>query len=145
MSFSKDASKNVKPFREGLFHVDEDKTGYLIGSRCNRCNLVFFPSRDICNNCFRDDQIKVLTLSKTGILHTFTTVYQSRPGLKVPYSIGFIDLKDGVRIFAPLFDVTAEELKIGMEMELMFRNMIGASDQQEETLVYGFKPVKRDF
>ena len=62
--------------------------------------------------------------------------------MKAPYSIGFVDLKEGVRIFAQLFDVAPEELKIGMEMELVFRAMAGVSGEQE-ALVYGFRPSEK--
>jgi uncharacterized OB-fold protein len=87
--------------------------------------------------------MKQVNLSKIGTLYTYTTVYQGKPNFKVPYSIGYVDLKDGVRIFAPLFDVASGELKIGMEMELVFRDMDWVLGQ-EEALVYGFKPVKKE-
>jgi uncharacterized OB-fold protein len=60
--------------------------------------------------------------------------------MKAPYSLGFVDLKEGVRIFAQLFDVSPEKLKIGMEMELVFRGMTGVSGEGE-SLVYGFRPA----
>lgn len=139
MSVTQDESK-IKPFRQGLFHLIGDNNGYLIGSRCGHCNITFFPRRKFCNKCFQHDKISEVALSKSGILYTYTTVYRGRPNFKVPYAIGFVDLKEGVRIFAQLFDVAPEELKIGMEMELVFRNMTGVSGE-EESLVYGFKPV----
>ena len=130
----------IKVFREGLFHLTEGNDGHLIGSRCNRCSLSFFPRRKFCNNCFRDDQISEVALSKKGTLYTYSTVYRSRPNMKAPYTIGFVDLKEGVRIFAQLFDVAPEDLKIGMEMELIFRGMTGITGE-EEALVYGFRPA----
>jgi len=87
--------------------------------------------------------MREVNLSQNGTLYTYTTVYRGKPNFKVPYSVGYVDLKDGVRIFAPLFDVVPEELRVGMEMELVFREMDWVSGQ-EETLVYGFKPVRKE-
>jgi uncharacterized OB-fold protein len=81
-------------------------------------------------------------LSKTGTLYTYTIVYQGKPNFKAPYSIGYVDLKEGVRIFTPLFDVAPEELKIGTEMELVFRSMSEISDRSG-VLVYGFRPAQK--
>jgi uncharacterized OB-fold protein len=130
----------IKPFRAGLFHLTGTNTGYLVGSRCERCKISFFPKRTFCNNCFGHDQINEVELSKTGTLYTYTTAYRSRPNMKAPYNIGFVDLKEGVRIFAQLFDVSPEKLKIGMEVELVFRVMTGVSGEGE-SLVYGFRPA----
>jgi uncharacterized OB-fold protein len=138
----KENAKTKEPFRDGLFHLIGNNTGHLIGTRCDRCRITFFPSRGFCSNCFQNDQIKEVSLSKTGTLYTYTTVYQGKPNFKVPYTIGYVDLKEGVRIFAPLFDVAPEELKIGIEMELVFRNMAEVSDQSC-ALVYGFRPAQK--
>lgn len=135
--------KKKEPFRQGIFSLIGNYKGYLIGARCDRCKINYFPSRGFCSSCFQNDQMKQVNLSKIGTLYTYTTVYRGKPNFKVPYSVGYVDLKEGVRILAPLFDVAPGELKIGMEMELVFRDMDWVSGQ-EETLVYGFKPVKKE-
>jgi len=61
-----------------------------------------------------------VALSTNGTLYTYTVVYQGKPSFKAPYFVGYVDLKEGVRIFTPLFDVAPEELKIGTEMEFGF-------------------------
>jgi uncharacterized OB-fold protein len=83
--------------------------------------------------------MKAVNLSKIGTLYSYTTVFQGKPNFNAPYSVGFVDLKEGVRIFAPLLDVAPEDLRIGMEMELVFRPMDWVAGQ-EESWVYGFKP-----
>jgi uncharacterized OB-fold protein len=125
-----------------LFYLIGNNTGLLIGTRCDRCTITFFPSRKFCSNCFQNDQIKEVSLSKSGTLYTYTVVYQGKPNFKTPYPVGYVDLKEGVRIFAPLFDVAPEELKVGIEMELIFRNMAEISDRSD-ALVYGFRPVQK--
>lgn len=131
-----------EPFRPGLFNFVGNHKGYLLGTRCERCKINFFPGRGFCSSCFLDDEMKEVSLSQTGTLYTYTTVYRGKPNFNVPYSIGYVDLKDGVRIFAPLFDTTPEELKVGIEMELVFRDMDWVSGQ-EDLLAYGFRPIKK--
>jgi uncharacterized OB-fold protein len=142
MDATRNSSKKKEPFRQGLFKFVEDNKGYLIGTRCNRCEINFFPGRVFCSNCFQNDKIREINLSQTGTLYTYTIVYQGKPNFKTPYSVGYVDLKEGVRIFTPLFDVAPEELRIGMEMELVFRNMAEVS-AQSGAFVYGFRPAQK--
>ncbi len=142
MDVTRNRIKEKEPFRQGLFKFVRDNEGTLIGTRCDRCGITFFPGRRFCSSCFQNDQIKEVSLSKTGILYTYTIVYQGKPSFKAPYAVGYVDLKEGVRVFTPLFDVAPEELKIGMEMELVFRNMAEVSDQTG-TFVYGFRPAQK--
>ena len=138
----KENVKTKEPFREGLFHLTGKNMGHLIGTRCDRCGITFFPSRRFCSNCFQNDLIKEVSLSKSGTLYTYTVVHQGKPSFKAPYPVGYVDLKEGVRIFTHLFDVAPEELKVGIEMELVFRNMSEVSDQSS-ALVYGFRPAQK--
>jgi uncharacterized OB-fold protein len=133
--------KEKEPFREGLFKFVKKNEGNLIGTRCDRCGITFFPSRRFCSGCFQSDQIKEVNLSTTGTLYTYTIVHQGKPSFKAPYSVGYVDLKEGVRIFSILFDVAPEELKVGMKMELVFRNMAEVSDESG-AFIYGFRPAQ---
>jgi uncharacterized OB-fold protein len=74
-------------------------SGRLIGSRCERCGSVSWPSRPVCHRC-GSAATRELVLSPTGVLVTYTTVWVPRPGLSVPYILGQVDLADGVRVFA---------------------------------------------
>ena len=133
-----DPSKKKHPFRKGLFDL-EDQDTHLIGALCERCNIRFFPMRRFCSNCFESDRMKEVSLSRVGTLYTYTTVVQGKPDFNSPYSVGFVDLKEGVRVFTPLLDVAPEDLRIGMEMELVFRPMDWVSGR-EKSWVYAFKP-----
>ena len=139
MNEMNDLPKKKQPFRKGLFDL-EDQDAYLMGVHCERCNIRFFPKRGFCSNCFESDRMKEVNLSKIGSLYTYTTVVQGKPNFTSPYSVGFVDLKEGVRVFAPLIDVAPEDLKIGMEMELVFRPMDWVLGQ-EKSWVYAFKPL----
>jgi uncharacterized OB-fold protein len=133
------------PFREGLFSLNQDGTGYLLANRCQRCGLTFFPSRQYCIECYKSDDLREIKLATEGILHTFTIVHRATPDFKTPYAVGYIDFKkDGVRIFAPIVGCKPEDLKIGMKMELVFGeiNKVSIDGKDKNRLIYQFRPMK---
>ncbi|MQA24959.1 MAG: hypothetical protein GEU94_05695 [Micromonosporaceae bacterium] len=72
----------------------------LVGSRCASCGKVFFPPRTLC----ADD----LTKCEERLLSTQGTVYEASHirvapvGFTAPYWIAYVDLPEGVRLFAQL-------------------------------------------
>ena len=73
--------------------------GRLSGTRCTSCGAVSWPGRPICQRCGSPETAELL-LSDRGTLVTYTTVWVPRPGLVPPYTLGQVDLTDGVRVFA---------------------------------------------
>ncbi len=133
------------PFREGLFVMNQDGTGYLIANRCERCGVTFFPKRQFCIECYRSDELKEIRLNTQGTLYTFSIVNRATPDFKTPYLVGYIDLEeDGVRIFAPISDCRPEDLKIGMKMKLTFgkRDKIPRDEDDKKQLTYQFRPLR---
>jgi uncharacterized OB-fold protein len=53
----------------------------------------------VCQRCGSPETTDLL-LSDRGTLVTYTTVWVPRPGLVPPYTLGQVDLADGVRVFA---------------------------------------------
>jgi uncharacterized OB-fold protein len=49
-----------------------------------------------------------MVLSEKGSLVTYTTVWVARSGITPPYTVGQVDLDDGVRIFAHVRGIGAE-------------------------------------
>lgn len=133
------ASEEV--FRPGLFEWEPGGGGHLLGSRCERCGLTFFPARSFCTTCFGEDAMTRVELSKRGTLYTFTTVYQSQPGFATPYTIGYVDLPDGVRVFTRIADCDPEDLRVGMEIELTFGKLQEPAGEGGP-VVYKFRPAR---
>lgn len=133
-----------RPFREGLFELNRDGTGFLQANRCRRCGLTFFPRRNFCTECGGTDSLEDVRLSRTGTLHTFTEVHRASPGLQTPYILGYVDLEDGVRILAPLAGCRVEDLRVGMAMSLVFGPALWKAEGEESPyLTYWFQPGRR--
>jgi uncharacterized protein len=131
----------MEPIREGLFELKEDGSGYLLINTCSRCGLSFFPRRKLCIKCLQDDSLKNETLKEGGKLYTYTIVHRAVPDFSIPYMVGYIDFeKEGVRVFSQITACEPEELKIGMEMKLVFEGT-AMSDPGKRRMVYKFRPI----
>ncbi len=105
--------------REQLF-VDTPDGGTLAGTRCHACGRVSFPARAHCPHCLEESRVERTALSRRGRLFTFTTAEVGVPSIEAPYRFGFVDLPEGVRVFALLDPKTpAGELTEGAEMEIV--------------------------
>jgi uncharacterized OB-fold protein len=104
---------DLSPALEATPSLDRSRfdreTARLIGSRCEQCGTVSWPARAICHHCGSAD-VRELVLSPEGDLVTYTTVWVSRPGLTAPYTLGQVDLPEGVRVFAHIRGLAPETL-----------------------------------
>ena len=114
----------MEPIRPGLFEISQDGSGYLLTNKCERCKISYFPRREKCIKCFNNDQLKNTTLSGSGKLYTYTTVYRATPDFKVPFMVGYVDFEqEGIRVLAQITACRPEDLEIEMEMELVYEEM----------------------
>lgn len=91
------------------------KEGKLKGTRCTRCNTLYFPPRANCTaQCLTDEHIKWEELSGEGTILSFSEVQISPAGFEryAPYTVCVVDLKEGGRLLAWKGE-DAEELRIG--------------------------------
>lgn len=143
MTDTNEAVQKGVPIREGLF-VLPSKSGekaYLLGSRCKKCDQIYFPPRAVCSMCF-NDELDNIPLSTEGKLYTYTIISYPPPGLKAPYAIGYIDLPEGVRVFSILTNWDNESLQVGMDVELVIEKF-RENDEGNIILTYKFRPIKR--
>ena len=105
--------------------------GYeLIGARCRHCGHVMFPALRHCIRC-SGDEMEAQVLSKTGIIYTYTQTMRPVHHMPAGTITGYIDLDDGVRIFAPI-DAGAEgKVQIGTKAEIIFRPLWTEEDGTE--------------
>lgn len=125
------------PIKEGLF-MEQGGQGMLLANKCQSCGQIFFPKAIFCLNCSNKDMAE-LKLSRRGKLYAYTIGRMDSMYFKAPYAIGYIDMPEGVRVFAPLKMMQDKPLKIGMEMELAIENLW--QEDGKEIIGYRFKPV----
>jgi len=125
------------PFREGLF--EETPEGWaLVGARCKKCGQIIFPGRETCLNCLGND-LEPVHLSRNGKLYSYTIVHMPSEHFQPPYAIGWIELKEGIKVFSQIRGWREHPLKIGMDMALAYEKLWDEADR--EVMGYVFRPA----
>jgi uncharacterized protein len=134
------STKKQVPVSERLFTWPSD-VPCLIGTRCRKCGEVFFPTQIACSFCSSTDTEEI-TFSRRGILDYYTCTWYPTPGYSgpVPLCIGFVRLPEGTKIISPLAKCRIEELKIGMEMEMVVQP-VATDDQGNDVMGFAFRPM----
>jgi uncharacterized OB-fold protein len=103
--------------------VDETGSAYLEGSRCGECAAVFLGVRENCGRCCTRGRMQSVRLAGRGRLYTYTIVYRSYTGVRVPFISAIVDLEEGGTIKGNLLEVEPrpEKLVFGMPVRVVFR------------------------
>lgn len=118
-------------FHEGLFGEENGKP-YLIGKRCKKCGNLQFPQKGFCQKCLSDDLVDE-KIGTEGKLFSYTTTYGKVSRLTGPFDVGYVQLPEGIRIFAPIHKNEDQEYRIGQEMKLEIEDIWEADDGVTET------------
>ena len=97
----------------------------LVVQRCDDCGHTRLPPAPVCPEC-RSDRADWQDCSGRGEVYTYTIVH--RPiagGQALPFLIAVITLEDGggVRFISNLVDVAAQDVAIGMPVEVVWEDM----------------------
>jgi uncharacterized OB-fold protein len=106
---------------EKLFY-DRLRGEELVYQRCAACSATVFPLRTLCPHCAGED-LALEVSARRGTLYSFTTQHRAaHPHFtdSVPYSLGLVDLDEGIRVFASVDGIAPDELVVGMPVELGF-------------------------
>lgn len=135
------------PVAEGVFTWPSDDP-QLIGSRCTACGIVTFPTQDSCPRCASADMAEHL-LARRGRLWAWTTQdfpppsppYAGPRGSSfVPFAVGYVELAGEVKVESRLTETDPQQLRPGVEMELVlvpFRT----DDDGNEVVTFAFRPA----
>ena len=135
------------PVAEGVFTWPSDDPS-LIGSRCPECAIVTFPAQDGCPRCGSAEMEEHL-LARRGRLWAWTTQHFPPPSPPYrgptgdafrPYSVGYVELGDEVRVETRLTEADPSRLTLGMEMELVVVPF-STDDEGNDVVTFAFQPV----
>lgn len=139
--------KNRVPAIEGWFVADGEAA--LLGSRCKECESYFFPKETFfCRNpACRSTEFDEVALSPRGTLWSYTNNCYPPPKPYVaadpfvPYIVAAVELgpEQMVVLGQVVGGVKIEDLKVGMEMQLVLDTLY--EDADNEYLVWKWKPV----
>ena len=98
----------------------------LIGTKCNTCGEVFFPSRVVCPNCRRKGKLEPFQFSGKGKIYTYSIIRSAPDDFKksAPYAVAVIELEEGAKL-------------TGDDVEMVFRRI--REDGKDGVISYGYK------
>ncbi len=105
--------------------IDYLEQGKVMGTRCSKCGLDFFPPRADCFNCLESDLEWFDAAEDTGRLLTFSKMKYGPVGFEndLPYTIAVADFGK-YKIFGRMDDSIADEdIKIGMKVKVFSNSL----------------------
>ncbi len=121
-------------------HWQALREGRIEVQRCDMCGYLRWPPAERCPECL-GTETSWQGVSGSGALWSFTTYHRSlHPafGDLVPYSVGLIDLHEGVQMIGRLA-VEEDRLCIGMPLVARFRE-----ESSDVTLVEWYEPHEEE-
>ena len=114
--------------------------GKLMAGKCTRCGKIHLPPRPLCDNCYSQEFTWTPVPSK-GKLVTYTVIHIAPQQFQplAPYTMGIVELENGLKIPGIITGATHEQLHIGMELAIDFGTCSNAQPWPQWTR-YCFKP-----
>ncbi len=111
----------------------------LIGTKCKKCDSVFFPPRSVCPECRSVGKLESFDLKGTGTVVSYTVVRVPPEGFEneAPYNLAIVELDEGPRITGQITDSKPGEVGIGDRVEAIFRKI--GEDGSRGIIHYGYK------
>ncbi len=141
-------SKTKTPAIEGWFSMDSDAPA-LLGTQCKSCKTYFFPKEtSFCRNpSCAGSEFEEVPLSRRGKLWSFTNNCYKPPApyvAKDPYetfAVAAVELeREKMVVLGQVVpEVGVEDLKAGMEMELVIETLF--EDDENEYMVWKWRPA----
>jgi uncharacterized OB-fold protein len=97
--------------------------GELLFQRCASCGTLRHPPRPACPSC-RSLEWDTVASSGRGEVHSFVVYhYPEVPPFEAPYTVVLVQLDEGVRVVSNVVGVDANDVDIGMRVEVVFERV----------------------
>jgi len=122
------------------------KESKIMGSKCKKCGALALPPRAICVSCL-GTEMEWIQFKGMGKLVAFTSITVAPPymakegfGRNNPYSVGVVELEEGVKAVARIIGVDAKKpelIHVGTPLKAEFLEKGEGSGKQ---IFLAFKP-----
>lgn len=102
---------------------ERDQNIRLYGVKCKRCGTPQYPPQRVCVKCHTKDEFDSYRFSdKEAELFTYAVDYAT-PTPDPPLVLAVVNFEGGGRMWAYMTDKDADEVRIGMPLEMTFRKL----------------------
>jgi len=94
----------------------------LMAGKCCKCGKIHLPPRPLCDNCY-SQEFMWIEVSGKGKLLTYTIIHVAPPQFQAlaPYTVGIVQLENGLKLPGMISGVAEGQLKVGMELTVDFK------------------------
>ena len=104
--------------RDNAFWFEAAREHRLVIQRCADCGALRHPPGPMCPRC-RSLAWDTVTASGRATLYSWVVAHHPRhPAFETPYLVVVVELEEGTRLISNLVDLEADDLEIGMPLEL---------------------------
>ena len=115
----------------------------LVGMKCKICGTVNLPVRRSCIGCGKEAGYQSFKLKGKGTVYSYTVIsaggappeFSEQEKLGGSFAVAVIQLEEGPRIVGQMTDCRPNEVRIGMEVEAVFRRIY----EDDDIIRYGLK------
>jgi hypothetical protein len=113
----------------------------LVGFECASCKKNYFEQKGMCT-C-GSTEFNEVEIKGNGKIVSFTQIHSGPEAFaeQGKYCVAIIDLEEGARITGQVVDCNYEDLKIGQEVEAVFRKFYKSGDKG--VIHYGTKFIPK--
>jgi len=114
---------------------DATAEGRFLLRRCDDCGVVIWYPRFVCPMC-SSTKTSWFEGSGLGVVYSFT-IPRRGPGAyaeAAPFVVAYVELEEGPRVLTNLVEVELDEIRVGMEVEVVFH------DTGQGNALYRFRP-----
>ena len=114
----------------------------LMAGRCKTCGKLHLPPRPLCDNCY-GQEFEWTEISGKGKLLAYTIIHIAPKQFQdlAPYTVGIIQLDNGLKIPGMISGVPAEQLRVGIDLTIDF-NACAVQQTWPQWQRYCFKLAK---
>lgn len=139
------AEKQDKPIVSFLrLPEKQGEKAYLFGSKCKSCGAAYLGDRLACGKCLAVGSFEDIKFSGQGTLHSFSIVYQTAPGIPVPFVAAVVDLAEGTAVRCNIEGIEPEPEKLvallGKPVE-MFTEKVRTDREGNDVIAFKFRPA----
>ncbi len=120
---------------------EKDGSVRLVGTECNDCGARVFPPSDVCCECMSEN-VSALPLGPDGTLYSYSVVHAAPKGWTLPFVAAYLDMPEGVRVFAHIVDADPDSLTMDMAVEATIAKL-GTDEDGNSVESYAFRPVSK--
>lgn len=105
--------------QDNEFFFDAASEGRLEIQQCSDCGLLRHPPAPACGGCQSLEWGTVVAEGR-GTIHSFTIAHRPQDAaFEYPHAVALVDLVEGPRIVADVIETDHEDLRIGLDVEVV--------------------------